>query len=1575
MKQNDRPFANQHTTKPAWVLAAGVLLSISAWAGPAANALPTGGTVQAGQAAITQNQNTLNVNQASQRAVIGWNSFNVGKDATVNFNQPNANASTLNIVNGASKSMIDGAVNANGQVIFVNPNGVVFGKNAEVNVGGMVATTMKVDPNAYMAGGDTQTYSGNGTGKVVNKGHITVNDVNGYVALMAPEVRNEGVIKASLSGKNAIALVSGEQVTIQIQDRQMLSINVDASSIKSLIQNKRLIQVEGGQVLLAANSAKDLKNSVVQNTGVISATGITNNGGMISLRASTVIQNGTVAANSSSAVGGEVSLTGNQITLESGSVTSATGAKGGGQILVGTTSAKPDASALVAKTVDVKSNATVDASATQAGNGGNISIWSTQSTSVAGILNAKGGSVSGHGGQIETSSSGQVTYGNSLVVDTTAANGKTGTWTTDPLTITIDSAAASVLTRALSTTNVVLDATFASCGGVGACSISAAPSITFVAGADIYSSNALTSLTLNALGGNINIQSNIAVGQVYAVAQEISVSGSINSTGGANGQIYLAGAALNILGQVGSNGSAGSSSGSGTSTGTRRRTSSGDALLTDTNIYVSDAGKVTLLATSDITIGSASNSTASISANGIHGGAITIVSLNGNVKNYGVVDALGLNGSGGSISIAGSQRTDFVGALMSVDGLHQGGVFQIGVANAVGTGATLAPPSINAQVATLLAAINFSPSVSSTLLSAQTVLDSATLVSANAQASYSSQANNFSKAGSIYIAGNDSLNTSATITANADVGGLILLSSPAGMYQNAGYIQTNGGAGLGGTIAQSGLISTNLTGATLESNGQLGGGNIVTGRDFQANPILNNATQDALLPVLSSVVHLPTSALTVIDATSRFSANALFGGNAGNILVWGNQLAAFGTFNAKALGATGNGGFIETSGQQLLLTDIQVSASANHGSSGTWLLDPFDVTIANSGASGTNYAAIFSAGSTSTILASSIVSHLNAGTNVSISTGSNSANTIFVTTPISATGGGSLTLTAGTIELQQNITTGGAQTFNGAVRLTNNITLTTTNSNVVFYTTVNGTSAGAQSLTVANGSGTIALGGNVGGSVALSSLNFSSSTATTLLGGSVTTAGSQNYAGSISVGGTTSSLNSNSGGITVGGTISSFAGGVMQFTGDGGYIYSGAASQTATSIPTLVGNWMVSWSGSSYSIVPLFNSTNLNYLVVAGGGGGGSHGGGGGGAGGLLQGSALTLSGGITYTVTVGAGGAGGTDDYPTNTTGTGRNGSNSSLIGGSASITASGGGGGGLGGFNGLSGGSGGGGGQGVGVDALCASKAGGFCTGGAGTSGQGNAGGTGYAGAGNYPSGGGGGAGGVGSNAPTSGSAGGAGGVGVSSSITGTSITYAVGGKGGSWNGAAGTGGGSSTINGVSNTGGGGGGSQGGAAAGSGGSGNVIVSGAQTQQGLTINAGTGAVTLGVVNNLTNLTVTGASTLNGNITTSGAQTYNSAVVLGGNITLTATNSNIVFNSTVDGTTSGAQALTIANGTGTIGLGANVGGSVALSSVSFSSATATTVLGGSVTTSGSQNYAGAMYVLGSSSALTARQEA
>ena len=101
----------------------------------AANQLPTGAQVSAGQASVSQSGNTLNVNQTSQRAVVDWTSFNVGKDATVNFQQPNAQSATLNRVNDTQPSQILGRITAPGQVVLVNPEGVYFGKTATVDVG------------------------------------------------------------------------------------------------------------------------------------------------------------------------------------------------------------------------------------------------------------------------------------------------------------------------------------------------------------------------------------------------------------------------------------------------------------------------------------------------------------------------------------------------------------------------------------------------------------------------------------------------------------------------------------------------------------------------------------------------------------------------------------------------------------------------------------------------------------------------------------------------------------------------------------------------------------------------------------------------------------------------------------------------------------------------------------------------------------------------------------------------------------------------------------------------------------------------------------------------------------------------------------------------------------------------------------------------------------------------------------------------------------------------------------------------------------------------------------------------
>ncbi|MBT8560971.1 filamentous hemagglutinin N-terminal domain-containing protein [Polynucleobacter paneuropaeus] len=1518
--RNDGHGVSVRKTVMASVFLSATLLTVpSAFAAPATNALPTNGQVVAGQANISQTGNVMNINQSTQRAVINWDSFNVGKNATVNFNQPNSGASTLNRVNGASQSMINGAVNANGQVIFVNPNGVVFGKGAEVNTGGLVATTMNIKDSDYMSG--KMSFSGGESGKVINKGTITANGVNGYIALMAPEVKNQGVLIANISNSNTIALVSGTKVTLSFDGSQLTNITVDASAINSLISNKHAITTNGGQIIIAANAASNLKASVINNTGTISADTVSTVGGKVFLTAGTVNQSGTVSANSAEADGGNVTISGNQVNLNSASKTTATGATAGGQILIGKTTQNAAQSQVNASNVTVSQGALLDASATQNGNGGSIQVWSTISTSIAGLFRANGGALGGNGGTIDTSSAGAVTYGKGLVVDTTAPKGKTGNWLTDPLSIIIDSTAATILSNALLTTNVTLDATASSCAGIGNCTTSSVPLIQFLAGTSVYST-ANTALTLNATGGTITMDGSIAVGQVYAVAQTINVNGSLNTTASSNGSIYLAGAIINILGNINSNGNSSNNSSSSNLTsanittannrrngvnGSNNQTNSTSALNADDTTYTSNGGAINIIASGDINIGSSSiisttNNSSYISANGQSGGTINIISVNGNINNQGIVDALGKTSTGGTVIIAAKNTNTFTGGLISVDGYSQAGVIQIGVANGIGSGSTLAPPSINSQVATLLAAVNFTPSSNSSILTSDTSLDNATVITANSAAS-TSQVTLNSQAGQIYIAGNNSLNTAATIQANADTGGLIILSSPAGNYQNTGYIQTNGGAGLGGTIAQSGLISTTLIGATVEANGTLGGGNIIIGRDFQASPLSGSATQAALLPSLSSVITLPTSASTTIDANSSLSANSTLSGDGGNVLVWGDGNLVAGALSAGALGASGNGGFIETSGDTLsIATGASVSAARANGTSGTWLLDSYDVTIAATGATGTTYSATFTAGATSTILASAINASLNGGTSVSISTGSSSSNTIYVNSAISATSGtATLTLTGGTINLAANITTVGSQTYTGAVTLGANTALTATNSNITFSSTVDSTAGSYYGLSITNGTGTTAFGGVVGANSATSALGYlcinastcnastvgtysGTGSGTTTLAGNVTTSGNQTYAGALTLGADTaltSTANSGNGVVTIAGSISatSVSGLSIQFLYSNQYIYNG----TTYSIGAGPLSSSISGSNGSYTYT-LASSSALSYLIVGGGGGGGYYGGGGGGGGGVLAGSSTFSAG--SYTITVGSGGSGSNIRSIS-----GSNGNNSSISGPSSSLT-----------FNQIALGGGGGGsnartpgssGTGGGAGLSYASYA-------AGTVGQGNSGGYKTVSSGNgitstYAYGGsdgiGGGGGGGTSNWSTS--AAGNGGDGAASSITGT-LTYYAGGGGGSINGTniasgglggGGSGGGSGTYPsaGSANQGGGGGGAYTNTSGASGGSGIVILGTPLTQNSfsLTINSGTGATTIsGSVSNVTTLTINSKSPLSavsGAIGGSTAVAYNTA--------------------------------------------------------------------------------------------------
>ena len=207
------------------------------------HALPEGGQVTAGSAAIQRSGATLTVNQATDRAAIDWQSFGVAAAEAVRFNQPGASSVVLNRVLGQNPSQIFGSLSANGQVFLLNPNGVLFAQGAQVSVGALVASTLTLSDADFLAG--RYTFSkGTNAGSVVNQGTITAGN-GGYVALIGPRVVNEGVIGARLG---TVALAAGDQVTLNLNGNSLVSIAVDRGVLDALASNHQLISAGGGQV-------------------------------------------------------------------------------------------------------------------------------------------------------------------------------------------------------------------------------------------------------------------------------------------------------------------------------------------------------------------------------------------------------------------------------------------------------------------------------------------------------------------------------------------------------------------------------------------------------------------------------------------------------------------------------------------------------------------------------------------------------------------------------------------------------------------------------------------------------------------------------------------------------------------------------------------------------------------------------------------------------------------------------------------------------------------------------------------------------------------------------------------------------------------------------------------------------------------------------------------------------------------------------------------------------------------------------------------------------------------------------
>ena len=276
------------------VLAASLFAASVVYAGGG----PLGGQITSGSGQIQQLGNTTIIQQSSPTLTLNWQSFNIAPNQTVDFVQPGSSSIAVNRIFSSTPSEIYGHLDANGQVWLINPNGVLFGQGAQVNVGGLVASTLDVDDNALSS--NTRTFSGNGTGSIVNRGTITAAK-GGYVALLGNNVSNQGVVSAQLG---TVALGGGSAITLTFAGDQLLHVQVDQSTLNNLAENRELIEANGGYVIMTAGAKNAILASAVNNTGIIQAQTVENHNGVITLvggmEAGTVNVGGTLDASAPS---------------------------------------------------------------------------------------------------------------------------------------------------------------------------------------------------------------------------------------------------------------------------------------------------------------------------------------------------------------------------------------------------------------------------------------------------------------------------------------------------------------------------------------------------------------------------------------------------------------------------------------------------------------------------------------------------------------------------------------------------------------------------------------------------------------------------------------------------------------------------------------------------------------------------------------------------------------------------------------------------------------------------------------------------------------------------------------------------------------------------------------------------------------------------------------------------------------------------------------------------------------------------------------------------------------------------
>ncbi|HSW03792.1 YDG domain-containing protein [Aquabacterium sp.] len=535
-----------------------------------AQTLPSGVSVVHGQAQVITSGNRMTVVNTPQ-TVLNWNSFSIGANNSVYFQQANTTSQVLNRVVGNDPSNIFGSLGSNGRVWLLNPNGVLFGQNARIDVAGLVTSTLRLNDSDWLGGRYRFTANG-GSAEVVNRGELRTS-FGGTIALIGTDVRNEGLVQTP---GGQIILAAGQSVELVDTGAPNLGVRITAPAGSA--RNLGELNAAGGRI--------DIHAAAVNQQGIVSADALsTGAGGEVWIKASDSLAlaagsrtsadggsggsvriesaagrstvEGSVSAQGRQGSGGQVLMLGREVGLMDGARVDVSGQAGGGEVLVGGGERGQDTRFANAQAVYFAPQASIIADALAQGDGGRIVLWSDKATRAFGVLSARAGASSGNGGHIETS--GGWLDARPARVDTSAPRGTAGQWLLDPYDILISDGitdsnisasftatgqpsriSAETLTAALQTSSVTVDTGGGSGNGSGNIDVTNA-----------HISGKSVSLTLSA-DRNITItgsQINLA-GELDPYSPNYGPPGPIrlNAGNGGSGTLTLNGSALSAGG-------------------------------------------------------------------------------------------------------------------------------------------------------------------------------------------------------------------------------------------------------------------------------------------------------------------------------------------------------------------------------------------------------------------------------------------------------------------------------------------------------------------------------------------------------------------------------------------------------------------------------------------------------------------------------------------------------------------------------------------------------------------------------------------------------------------------------------------------------------------------------------------------------------------------------------------------------------------------------------------------------------------------------------------------------------------